>query len=223
MREKTFILYVLLTIITSYTFAGNPRIVESLNTLPKTILPYFEGKDNMRSSRYFFNPEALYPIPIYYYKDIGCTEKEMSPMPLGADIFRKYEITHGNYTYLAALEISESDFSHTYLATFDMYGNVIDYLSVDVGFAAHNSIFVKQFEVLDDMTVIVYSLNIQSSKPVYPYPKFEKIRAQRVDTYYKITDSGKFEKQRDVTYLSKDYTYAELDNMKNIKEGDEKR
>lgn len=223
MRKKTFILYVILATITSYTFAGDSRIVESLNILPKTVLPYFEGKGNMRSSRYFFNSEALYPIPIYYYNDIGCTEKEMSPMPLGADIFRRYEITHGNYAYLAALEISESDFSHTYLATFDMYGNVIDYLSVDVGFAAHNSIFVKQFEVLDDMSVIVYSLNVQSSKPVYPYPKFDKVRAQRVDTYYKITDSGKFEKQREVTYLSKDYTYAELDNMKNIKEGGERR
>mgnify|MGYP000911421194 FL=1 len=221
MRKIVLIFY--LFSLSMIALANNPDVIERLKLIPTTSLPYFEGKDNMRSSRYFFNPEALYPIPIYYYKDIGCTEKEMSPMPLGADIFRRYEITHGNYTYLAALEISESDFSHTYLATFDMYGNVIDYLSVDVGFAAHNSIFVKQFEVLDDMTVIVYSLNIQSSKPVYPYPKFEKIRAQRVDTYYKITDSGKFEKQRDVTYLSKDYTYAELDNMKNYKEGDEKR
>ena len=221
MRKIILIFY--LFSLSMIALAGNPDVIERLKLIPTTSLPYFEGKSNMRSSRYFFNPEALYPIPIYYYKDIGCTEKEMSPMPLGADIFRKYEITHGNYTYLAALEISESDFSHTYLATFDMYGNVIDYLSVDVGFAAHNSIFVKQFEVLDDMTVIVYSLNIQSSKPVYPYPKFEKIRAQRVDTYYKITDSGKFEKQRDVTYLSKDYTYAELDNMKNIKDGGEKR
>ena len=221
MRKIILIFY--LFSLSMIAISGNPDVIERLKLIPTTSLPYFEGKSNMRSSRYFFNPEALYPIPIYYYKDIGCTEKEMSPMPLGADIFRRYEITHGNYTYLAALEISESDFSHTYLATFDMYGNVIDYLSVDVGFAAHNSIFVKQFEVLDDMTVIVYSLNIQSSRPVYPYPKFEKIRAQRVDTYYKITDSGKFEKQRDVTYLSKDYTYAELDNMKNIKEGDEKR
>ena len=221
MRKIILIFY--LFSLSMIAISGNPDVIERLKLIPTTSLPYFEGKSNMRSSRYFFNPEALYPIPIYYYKDIGCTEKEMSPMPLGADIFRRYEITHGNYTYLAALEISESDFSHTYLATFDMYGNVIDYLSVDVGFAAHNSIFIKQFEVLDNMTVIVYSLNVQSSKPVYHYNKFDKVRAQRVDTYYKITDSGKFEKQRDVTYLSKDYTYAELDNMKNIKEGDEKR
>ena len=95
-------------------------------------------------------------------------------MPLGADIFRRYEITHGNYTYLAALEISESDFSHTYLATFDMYGNVIDYLSVDVGFAAHNSIFVKQFEVLDDMTVIVYSLNYSLPSQFIPIQSLRK-------------------------------------------------
>ena len=222
MKKKFFILSVILTI-TSFTFAGSPNIVNCLNVLQTTILPHYEKKGDLRSPRYFFRAEALSPIPIYYYKDIGLTQKETSPEPYGASIFRKYEITHGNYAYLAALDIRESEFLHTYLATFDMYGNVIDYLSVDVGFAAHNSIFIKQFEVLDNMTVIVYSLNIQSSKPVYHYNKFDKVRAQRVDTYYKITDSGKFEKQRDVTYLSKDYTYAELDNMKNIKEGGEKR
>ena len=135
MRKIVLIFY--LFSLSMIALANNPDVIERLKLIPTTSLPYFEGKDNMRSSRYFFNPEALYPIPIYYYKDIGCTEKEMSPMPLGADIFRRYEITHGNYTYLAALEISESDFSHTYLATFDMYGNVIDYLSVDVGFAAN--------------------------------------------------------------------------------------
>ena len=221
MRKIILIFY--LFSLSMIALANNPDVIECLKLIPTTSLPYFEGKDNMRSPRYFFRAEALSPIPIYYYKDIGLTQKETSPEPYGASIFRKYEITHGNYAYLAALDIRESEFLHTYLATFDMYGNVIDYLSVDVGFAAHNSIFIKQFEVLDNMTVIVYSLNVQSSKPVYHYNKFDKVRAQRVDTYYKITDSGKFEKQRDVTYLSKDYTYAELDNMKNIKDGGEKR
>lgn len=217
---KTNIFIFVMLIMTANAFAGIP--IETIKKVSVTQTPYLDGKGAIRYINYFVRSEQLSPIHPVMYDDFGCKTEFTPSMQNGAMLVRRLEITHGNYPYLVALDCQESDYCHTYLATLDSYGNVIDYLSAGIDFAMDNIIAVKQWELLTDMTVVVYQLKIDTPS-LRTYPRFERVRAQRIDIYYKITDSGKFQKQREVSYLSKDYTYAELDNMKNIKEGDEKR
>lgn len=76
--------------------------------------------------------------------------------------------------------------------------------------------------IKEDSTVIITHLQLIDTVPIMFYSSFSSVQAQRVDTYYKIDSSGKFQEIKQVKYQPRTYTKTYLeDKTKNLWEGNE--
>lgn len=72
------------------------------------------------------------------------------------------------------------------------------------------------------MTVTIYELKADPKVPLNFWDQFESLSARRLDTKYKIDDTGHFRKVLEVRYQPKAYSITELtDPAKNIWDGTE--
>lgn len=132
-------------------------------------------------------------------------------------------ITNSNSHILLALRNGDSDPELGLLATFTKDGKLIDFIETEVRFhLSYNRRYIMQYRIDKDATIIVSRLNVISDKPVMFYEEFSTIHAQRIDTYYKVGDDGKFQQIKQVKFEPASYTQNDLDNEdKNFWEGKE--
>lgn len=168
---------------------------------------------------YNLSSSELGSLPLHTYKDLGLTVR--TTYETSARIFRKFQTDNRSYI-LIALNIGESDPNKQLLATFDQEGAVIDFLETGVYFVTFERLYIKQWRIKEDSTVIVTHLQLIDTVPIMFYSSFSSIQAQRVDTYYKIDSSGKFQEIKQVKYQPQTYTKTYLeDKTKNLWEGNE--
>ena len=158
-------------------------------------------------------------LPLHTYKDLGITER--TTYETSARIFRKFQTNNRSYIVIA-LSIGESDPNKQLLATFNEEGTVIDFLEAGVYFITSERLYIKQWRIKEDSTVIITHLQLIDTVPIMFYSSFSSVQAQRVDTYYKIDSSGKFQEIKQVKYQPRTYTKTYLeDKTKNLWEGNE--
>lgn len=86
----------------------------------------------------------------------------------------------------------------------------------------NNDIAVKQWQLTAECEVIVYELVFAEDTGEVTDAGFAGADAQRVDTYYRISQVGKFERVKELRYVPKYYTAEELgDKARNIWDGNE--
>lgn len=194
---------------------------ESIHNIEKTSLP-FESTRKMPSSKpcYYLTDSEWGNLPRQMYEDLNLTIKT------------KYKhtghmvhcfITNSNSHILLALRNGDSDPELGLLATFTKDGKLIDFIETEVRFhLSYNRRYIMQYRIDKDATIIVSRLNVISDKPVMFYEEFSTIHAQRIDTYYKVGDDGKFQQIKQVKFEPASYTQNDLDNEdKNFWEGKE--
>ena len=197
--------------------AGGPiELKKKIATTPISDLPFDKGKTVFcPASSWGYTPEQTLHLPMFLYKDLGLTEKFDDPNAT-CIICHKFQM-NDNFDFVA-LDISVSDWSKQLLATYKN-GEFIDCIESEVYCVFW---FIKQWRITAEKEIIVTSLNVESSTPISGLSDFEKVNAQRIDTYYKVDDSGKFYETKQVKYKPQVYTKANLeDRNKNIWEGDE--
>ena len=196
--KKVFALSIML--IFSFTlYALN--IKEKIARIQGTALPFNCTKTApWGKTIYNLSSSELGSLPLHTYKDLGLTER--TTYETSARIFRKFQTNNRSYIVIA-LSIGESDPNKQLLATFNEEGTVIDFLEAGVYFITSERLYIKQWRIKEDSTVI-------------------SVQAQRVDTYYKIDSSGKFQEIKQVKYQPRTYTKTYLeDKTKNLWEGNE--
>lgn len=215
--KKIFILSILL-IFSFALYALN--IKEKIARTQKTTLPFDCTKTApWGKTIYNLSSSELGSLPLHTYKDLGLTER--TTYETSARIFRKFQADNRSYIVIA-LNIGESDPNKQVLATFNEEGTVIDFLEAGVYFVTFERLYVKQWRIKENSTVIVTHLQLIDKVPIKFYSTFSSIRAQRVDTYYKIDSLGKFQEIKQVKYKPQTYTKTYLeDKTKNLWEGNE--
>ena len=215
--KKVFALSIML--IFSFTlYALN--IKEKIARIQGTALPFNCTKTApWGKTIYNLSSSELGSLPLHTYKDLGLTER--TTYETSARIFRKFQTNNRSYIVIA-LSIGESDPNKQLLATFNEEGTVIDFLEAGVYFITSERLYIKQWRIKEDSTVIITHLQLIDTVPIMFYSSFSSVQAQRVDTYYKIDSSGKFQEIKQVKYQPRTYTKTYLeDKTKNLWECNE--
>ena len=215
--KKIFVLSIILT----FSFALYAlNIKEKIARTQETTLPFNCTKTApWGKTIYNLSSSELGSLPLHTYKDLGLTER--TTYETSACIFRKFQTDNRSYRVIA-LNIGESDPNKQVLATFNEEGTVIDFLEAGVYFVTFERLYIKQWRIKEDLTVIVTHLRLIDTVPIKFYSSFSSIQAQRVDTYYKIDSSGKFREEKQVKYQPQTYTKTYLeDKTQNLWEGNE--
>lgn len=191
-----------------------------LEKIPNTPIPF-----NCTKCVPYLEPTYAFPtdkeenFPLAIYNDLGLTQKNTDPN-MDCVIFRKFKPQNGNFDLLA-LDLTVSDLGKKILATYHA-GKLIDYIEAEVSWFSGGIICIKQWQINTKQEIIVTWLKVDSSTPIPAFSNFNSIQAQRVDTYYEIDSSGKFQEIKQVKYQPQTYTKAYLtDKNKNLWEGNE--
>ena len=193
-------------------------VKDKIAKTPKTILPFECIRTAPWSNpNYALDLEDL-KLPVYIYEDLGLTCK--TSYKNDGEIFRRFE-TNNSYELLA-LKIGSSDPGLGILVTFTKDGKVIDHIESEVYFCLDKRLYISQYRIDKDMNIIVTHLQINSQTAI-PFDKsFSSIQAQRIDTYYRVDSSGKFQQIKQVKFKPEFYTPEYLkDENKNLWEGKE--
>ena len=214
--KQNCIILILLTF-SCNLFADNVK--EILARIPLTSTPFACTK-----AAPYPKPAIGYPadmeshLPLQMYQDLGLTQKNSFLAEIA--VFRKFKPKEGNFD-LVALDLDVSEWDKKILATYQK-GELIDYIEVEVSWYSDGLLFVKQWQIDANQEVIVTWLKIESSTPISAFSNFDKIKAQRIDTHYKVDTNGKFQEVKQVKYRSQTYTKAYLiDKNKNLWDGNE--
>lgn len=99
---------------------------------------------------------------------------------------------------------------------------LIDCIEADVSWYSNGILYIKQWRIDEEQTIIVTWLKLISSDPISAFSNFSTVDAQRLDSYYKVDTNGKFQHTKQVKYKPQSYTQAYLaDKTKNIWDGNE--
>ena len=206
-------------IMMSLCFANSIFAIDLPSKIVRThleTLPFFKSKTmRLPDPVYAVVDDETANLPIFLYRDLGLQEKFKDPNT-ECILCRKFQM-NDNFDFVA-LDILISEWSKQLLATY-RNGELIDYIECEISWTF---LFIKQWRITAEKEIIVTSLNVESSTPISGLSDFDKVNAQRIDTYYKVDDSGKFYETKQVKYKPQVYTKAYLeDRNKNIWEGDE--
>ena len=172
-------------------------------------LPFFE--DALHADEYNrTSPSFVYEDPTSpFYVNLDRRSKERNDWETGVRLFKK---TTGNYI-LGEVSTSQEGLliTKTWLVTFDPTGKRIDYLPIWEIFSS--GVAIIEGQVQEDLTVDIQSLNF----PGYDYiARFDTVTTrnvfpdsligQRIDSKYRITPQGKFEKQKEIRYEPQNYS-----------------
>lgn len=151
--------------------------------------------------------------PTFTYRDLKGTEKNSNEEKF-CYIFRRFLIN--NQELLVVIVNREKYGKHFFVSYKD--GQENDYL--ECSSFSNNDIATKQWKINANGEIMISELKIKESKPVSFYEEFVSLRAQRLDTFYKLDKLGKFKKIRSVLYYEKEYSKDYLENKnQNIWDG----
>lgn len=194
---------------------------EGIRNIEKISLPFESTRKTPNSKPcYYLTDNEWGNLPRQMYEDLNLSVRT------------KYKhtgqmvhcfIMNNNSHILLALRNGDSDPELGLLATFTKDGKLVDYIESEVRFLLNNNrLYAMQYRIDKDATIIVTRLNVISDKPIMFYDEFTTIQAQRVDTYYRINDDGKFQQIKQVKFEPASYTHDDLQNEnKNLWEGNE--
>ena len=213
---KTLIIITTLLAVCSFKASDTKEII---SRIPKTSIP-FECTRTTPGARPI---TAIYPtgreLPQYIYDDITLSHK--TSFKNYNSIFKRFEWPKTTFEVLT-IRIGVSDPELGVLATLTQDGELIDYIEAEMLFYRDKPLYIMQYRIDKDATIIVTRLNLISDKPVMIYEEFSTIHAQRIDTYYKVGDDGKFQQIKQVKFEPASYTQDDLENEnKNFWEGKE--
>lgn len=215
------ILFILLSFLFPSGQNHQEMIKVRVEALPKHDLPYIRPRDYFIRNPYGFAKKAEPDLPIYAYRDIGGTV----PTKYKADdvtLFQRFQVESDRYE-LVAWQMGISSSQRMLLITIDKTDfKYIDWLEVEISYICHDAIFGKEWTIDENGQIGVYQIKPLSLEPVLFYPEFNEFKGQRVDTFYKIDENGKFIQTRQIKYQPRIYTNAELrDVNKAIRLGNE--
>lgn len=168
-----------------------------------------------------FPKNQMQGLNVFVWEDLQCTKNQRFKQLAGWLILNK---SLSNQRTLKDIEIFAAGVLQRHiLAIYDANGVLIDQLESAVfGESAKDGLplWIKQFCVDPDMTVTIYELKADPKVPLNFWDQFESLSARRLDTKYKIDDTGHFKKISEVSYQPQTYTITQLtDPSKNIWDG----
>ena len=168
-------------------------------------LPFFKDAIYNSASRSYGYEDPTSP----FYVNLDRRSKERNDSETSIRLFKK---TTGDYI-LGQVATAQGGqlVSKTWLVTFDPTGKRIDYLPIWEIFSS--GVAIIEGQVQEDLTVDIQSLNF----PGYDYiARFDTVTTrnvfpdsligQRIDSKYRITPQGKFEKQKEIRYEPQNYS-----------------
>ena len=170
-----------------------------------------------------FPRNQMQGLEVFVWEDLQCTKNQRFKQLAGWLVFD--QAVRGNYR-LKGIEIFAAGVLQRHiLAIYDAKGTLVDQLECAIyGESAKDGLplWIKQFRIDADMTVTIYELKADRQKSLNFWDQFESVNAQRLDTQYKIDDTGHFYKKSELHYQPKAYSITELtDPEKNIWVGNE--
>ena len=214
---RNFVIILIALCLTNQIFAI--EIKEKITRTPVTSLPFSKGKTVFcAKSSWAFTDEQTVNLPMFMYQDLGLMEK-YNDSNATCILCHKFQVNE-NFN-LVALDISVAEWGKQLLATY-RNGELVDCIEADVNWYVDGPLCIKQWQIDASQEIIVTWLKIESSTPILAFSNFDKIKAQRIDTHYKVDTNGKFQEVKQVKYRSQTYTKAYLiDKNKNLWDGNE--
>lgn len=201
----------------------------------QTKLPFEGSKKTLSGARSGYRNEDIHGsikafprnqmqgLNVFVWEDLQCTKNQRFKQLAGWLILNK---SLSDQRTLKDIEIFAGGVLQRHiLATYDANGVLIDQLESAVyGESSRNGapLWIKQFRIDPDMTVTIYQLKADPAVPLNFWDQFESLEAQRIDTKYKIDETGHFRKISEISYQPQTYTITQLtDPAKNIWDGTE--
>ena len=212
------------------TIQEGPTLAEMERFYSETQLPFLATRKKLtgNSEESVYGHIAAFPrdkmqgLNVFVWEDLQCT-KNQKFRQLFAWLILKKPVS--DRVVLKDIDIYAGGVLNRHLlATYDDSGNVIDQLEGAIyGDNAHGvKLWVKQFRIDPDMKVTVYELKVDPVAPINFGDDFQSVRAQRVDTQYRIDSTGQFEKLYEKHYRPQNYTMEQMsDPDVNIWDGTE--
>ncbi|MBD3587850.1 hypothetical protein [Bacteroides sp. GM023] len=230
---KRIFAFSIISLIVASTFAQEWTMKQILDYLPTcTVYPFINAKQWPEAQKQFIKTPIGFKdywgeLPIYSWEDIQCTQKTEFPQE-DAALYLKFIPFNEKYILVVA-DIGVSDPRKQLLITYTNEGKIIDWIECEVAWATDEIYTIKQWKVdknPNELYVTIYHIKPTSSAKhidinelITNRPSFN---GQRIDTEYKINDTGHFIKVSQIEYVSKDYSYDDLNSTTlNIWDGKE--
>lgn len=226
MKTFTFCILILLVTLNAIATDVKVEINKRIKFVPYTNLPFSNTKTIGPSFRYALIEDQIANLPMFLYDDITLTDGSLDlkwdPNMECAIICRFPTDTDFD---LVALDIESAEWGKNLLAVYKN-GRLIDYIEAEISWDFTGGLYVKQWRITANREIVVTWLKINSPAPIrynkdYKFD-FNTLNAQRIDTHYKIDDTGHFKVLKQIKYRPQDYSQADLArNSKNLWEGNE--
>lgn len=187
-------------------------------------MPYFN------SEKYTFEYRRKNKIKIrtMHYKNmdypffVNLNRKDNQRYDKETEVFIVTYKTYGEYVVGSVRAISgDHNVTKEWLVTFDMDGNVIDYIP----FAEkHSNFYITEGIIFEDLKIEIQHLDFSEDilLDVKTFKAIKDMKGQRTDKYYQITPEGKFNLVKETHYQPQIYTINMLDSKQCISERQEK-
>lgn len=216
---KKYVLIVLVMALVQLSYAQTDVNLETaMQKVEKSTFPFYCAKRTpYLAPVQKFIAEPTSKRGLYTYRDLGGYQKNSNEEGF-CDIFRWFEMS-GTASHLIAVTIGR-DKSHRQILVSYKNGKSVDFLESQTNF--NNDIVIKQWQIGADEQILISWLKIEEGKVFLSDEDFNSLRAQRIDTYYKLNPQGKFVKVKEVKYQPQDYSRKYLlDKERNIWDGEE--
>ena len=162
-------------------------LCEIYKNLPFTSLPHKESKFT-RHERQYGVDNTSGQIPNRLYENLQCTQYVLADEnDLLPAAFAKFKTMDEDICMVAIHFGGATYLSTSVLITINANGEILDSLEVESGF---ETVYIKQFRILDDGKVIVTSIKPKQQESI-PYNGFKSFVGNRVDCTYRV-ERGKF-------------------------------
>ena len=162
-------------------------LCEIFKKFPLTPLPHKESKITRHRRRYGVD-NTLGQIPNRLYENLQCTQYVLADEnDLLPAAFAKFKTMDEDICMVAIHFGAATYLSTSVLITINANGEILDSLEVESGF---ETVYIKQFRILDDGKVIVTSIKPKQQESI-PYNGFKSFVGNRVDCTYRV-ERGKF-------------------------------
>ena len=177
--------------------------------IKETSLPYERvlTDKGQRNPSYGLVADKEIPCSLLFeYMDFGGTIK--TTWTSGGSIFRLFKPESSEFVLVVA-KIGVSECTKHLLITYDKEGKMIDYIEVEIGFVRRGEYTSsKHWRIDKNLQIQVCQVKPISSEPILFFDKYyqlDSMQGQRIDTYYKIEKSGKFQQVKQVKYKPREY------------------
>ncbi|WP_455496628.1 hypothetical protein [Coprobacter sp.] len=227
MRREILITILLSIFFLQQTGAQITTAKKAFQTVPSTKLPYegIAGESLIPPRASVFFPYKVWgnKIDASFWIDYGLTVS--TPIDDGdCSIFRRFVPTNGQY-FVGVINLGLVDYATKRLITATPEGEFIDCLEVSVfGYTRTGvGVTIKQWKIDADMRVTVYQVKPTSTVPIKfeETAPFTKMNAQRIDTRYRIDETGHIKKVKETKYQPQDYLILDFTGNRNIWDGEE--